>query len=97
MIACYHISHILKTGKGFPLVLYGCLVTRHADYVSICEIQISSTEDHFSPDYATLLKQSGAKPVKVTIYVYHLNKLKLCIFNSDFEVRLSKVTYLGFI
>ena len=29
--------------------------------------------------------------------IYHLKKLKLCLFNNEFKVRLSKVTYLGYI
>ena len=32
-------------------MFYGCLVTRHANYVSISEIQICSTEDHSSKAY----------------------------------------------
>ena len=30
-------------------------------------------------------------------YIYHLKKLKLCLFNNEFKVRLLKVTYLGYI
>ena len=30
-------------------------------------------------------------------YIYHLKKLKLCLFNNDFKVRPSRVTYLGYI
>ena len=33
----------------------------------------------------------------ISYNIYHLKKLKLCLFNNDFKVRLSKVTYLGYI
>ena len=29
--------------------------------------------------------------------IYHLKKLKLCLFNNEFKVRLSKEFYLGYI
>ena len=29
-------------------------------------------------------------------YTYHLQKLKLYIFNNDFKLRLQKVTYVGY-
>ena len=33
----------------------------------------------------------------ISYNIYHLKKLKLCLFNNDFKVRPSKVTYLGYI
>ena len=33
----------------------------------------------------------------ISYNIYHLKKLKLCLFNNDLKVRLSKVTYLGYI
>ena len=33
----------------------------------------------------------------ISCNIYHLKKLKLCLFNHNFKVRLSKVTYLGYI
>ena len=33
----------------------------------------------------------------ISYNIYHLKKLKLCLFNNDFKVNLSKVTYLGYI
>ena len=43
--------------------------------------------------------QSGTKPViRLILYViFHLQKLKLRIFNNDFKVRLQKETYLGYV
>ena len=29
--------------------------------------------------------------------LYYLNKITLCLFNNDLKMRLSKVTYLGYI
>ena len=33
----------------------------------------------------------------ISYNIYHLKKLTLCLFNNDFKVRPSKVTYLGYI
>ena len=33
----------------------------------------------------------------ISYNIYHSKKLKLCLFNNDFKVRLPKVTYLGYI
>ena len=33
----------------------------------------------------------------ISYKIYHLKKLKLRLFNNDFEARLSKVTYLRYI
>ena len=66
MFACYHSNHTQLIGKGYSLVFFNCLVTRHVKYLSICEIQICSTEDHFSSPYATLLKWRDTYSVKVT-------------------------------
>ena len=33
----------------------------------------------------------------ISYNIYHLKKLKLCLFNNDLKVRLSKVIYYGYI
>ena len=33
----------------------------------------------------------------ISYNIYHLKKLKMCLFINDFKVRRSKVTYLGYI
>ena len=33
----------------------------------------------------------------ISYNIYHSKKLILCLFNNDFKVRRSKVTYLGYI
>ena len=49
------------------------------------------------PDMLILARQSVRGITCKSYNLYHLKKLKLCLLNNEFKVRLSKVTYLGYI